>query len=96
MNNSRNKHALPIPTHKLEWVLGIEQIYLKELTDKTGAIITIDGKGGNEFGREWSYLIVEGTEMQVDQAQKLLFIRMELYNEYHTAKLEEETEDLPR
>lgn len=72
-------HSLPVPIEKLAWVIGKNGSYLKQLQDKSGAVVTIAESVSTEYGRAWKYLSVYGTGRSVDITKKLLFIRLDRF-----------------
>jgi hypothetical protein len=69
--------SLPIPEHKMGWMIGKAGSYINQLSVKSGALITISESSSQEYGRVWKYIQIKGTGRAVDKAKKLIHIRLE-------------------
>ena len=69
--------SLPIPEHKIGWIIGIQGRYMRQLSEKSGAAISISESTSREYGTVWKYVQITGTSRAVDRAKKLLYIRLD-------------------
>lgn len=69
--------SLPIPEHKIGWIIGIQGRYMRQLAEKSGASISISESTSREYGTVWKYVQITGTSRSVDRAKKLLYIRLD-------------------
>lgn len=69
--------SLPIPEHKIGWIVGKKGSYINQLCAKSGAKITISESNSREFGIVWKYVQISGSGRAVDRAKKLLHIRLD-------------------
>eukprot|EP01039_Chlorochromonas_danica_P006722 gene6721-7431_t len=69
--------SLPIPEHKVGWIVGKKGSYITQLCSKSGATISISESTSREFGMVWKYVQITGTGRAVDRAKKLLHIRLD-------------------
>ena len=69
--------SLPIPEHKMGWMIGKGGSYIKQLSLKSGAWINIAESSSKEYGRTWKYIQIKGNGRAVDKAKKLIHIRLE-------------------
>ena len=69
--------SLPIPDHKMGWIVGKKGSYITQLCRKSGAAISISESTSKEYGIVWKYVQITGTGRAVDRAKKLLHIRLE-------------------
>jgi KH domain len=69
--------SLPIPEHKIGWIIGIQGRYMRQLAEKSGAAISISESTSREYGTVWKYVQITGTSRAVDRAKKLLYIRLD-------------------
>lgn len=69
--------SLPIPEHKMGWIVGKKGSYITQLCRKSGAHITISESTSKEYGMVWKYVQITGTGRSVDRAKKLLHIRLD-------------------
>jgi len=69
--------SIPIPEHKMGWIIGKQGSYINQMSKKSHASITISESTSREFGRIWRYVHIKGGGRAVDKAKKLLHIRLE-------------------
>mmetsp|Transcript_98872 Transcript_98872/g.279353 ORF Transcript_98872/g.279353 Transcript_98872/m.279353 type:complete len:121 (+) Transcript_98872:86-448(+) len=90
-------HSVPVPMNKLDWVVGNNGEYLKQIEEKSDAVITISDSVSTEYGRAWKYLSIYGSGRSVDIAKKLLFVRIDKHRpvaeEEEVLKREEKEDD---
>jgi predicted PilT family ATPase len=48
--------SLPIPEHKMGWIVGKKGSYITQLCRKSGAHITISESTSREYGMVWKYV----------------------------------------
>ena len=73
------QHSIPIPAHKVGWIVGKNGSYIRQLSEKSGANVVISDSESTEFGTTRKYVQILGTGREVDRAKKLLFIRLDRY-----------------
>ena len=59
------------------WIIGKRGTYINQLSQKSGATITISDSTSKEYGTVWKYVQITGSGRAVDRAKKLLHIRLE-------------------
>jgi predicted PilT family ATPase len=69
--------SIPIPEHKMGWIVGKKGSYISQLCKKSGATISISESSSKEYGMVWKYVQITGTGRAVDRAKKLLHIRLD-------------------
>lgn len=69
--------SLPIPEHKMGWMIGKSGSYLNQLCFKSGAFVSVSESSSKEYGRVWKYIQIKGSGRAVDKAKKLIHIRLE-------------------
>lgn len=73
------QQSIPVPSHKIGWIVGRRGSYIEQLANKSGAKVTVSDSESREFGTVWKYVMVQGTGREVDKAKKLLYIRLDRY-----------------
>jgi polyribonucleotide nucleotidyltransferase len=75
------QQAMPVPFHKIGWIVGRRGSYITQLTRKSGANISISDSESREYGTVWKYIMISGTGREVDRAKKVREIRY-IYERY--------------
>jgi hypothetical protein len=51
------------------WVIGKEGSYIKQLEERSKAVVRISDSSSREYGREWKYVQLQGAPRAVDRAK---------------------------
>jgi hypothetical protein len=51
------------------WVIGKEGSYIKQLEERSQAVVRISDSSSREYGREWKYVQLQGAPRAVDKAK---------------------------
>ena len=69
--------GLPIPQHKIAWIVGKRGSYIRQLEKKSGAAVRVSDDTSTEFGHVWKYLMMRGTCAALSRCKKLIQIRLD-------------------
>ncbi|QDZ18154.1 KH domain-containing protein [Chloropicon primus] len=73
--------SIPIPSDRVGWIIGKRGAFIQQIEKRSGCSIVISDAPMKEFGREWNYVQLSGTARSVDKAKKLLFLRLDSFQE---------------
>lgn len=57
----------------VRWVIGKEGSYIKQLEERSKAVVRISDSSSREYGREWKYVQLQGHPRAVDRAKSTYF-----------------------
>ena len=69
--------GLPIPEHKIGWIIGKRGSYVKQLEEKSGCSLRISDDTSTEYGIIWRYVMMRGTGLALMKCKQLIQLRLE-------------------